>query len=51
MKCTKKEKDRLVKGAIVGGVVGACVGMPFLGAAVGSGLNYLDKDKKKPKKM
>ena len=46
---TKKEKDRTWKGALVGGVAGACIGMPFLGAASGAFVNYNNTPEKKKK--
>jgi len=47
MPLTKKEKERVGKGALVGGILGACVGMPLLGAAAGGYLNYNDKPQRK----
>ena len=49
MPMTKKEKDRTWKGALVGGVAGACIGMPFLGAASGAFVNYNNTPEKKKK--
>lgn len=49
MTFTKKEKDRLWKGALVGGIAGACLGVPILGAAAGSFVNYNNKVIKRKK--
>jgi len=47
MPLTKKEKNKLTNGALVGGFVGACIGAPFLGAAAGSIINYNKKENKR----
>jgi len=47
MPLTKKEKDKLKNGALVGGLLGVCIGAPFLGAAAGSIVNYNNKKKHK----
>ena len=44
MPLTKKEKEQLGKGAIIGGILGACIGAPGVGAIAGGIINY-NKDK------
>jgi len=51
MPLTKKEKERVGKGAIVGGLLGACIGMPLLGAAAGGYVNYRNKTNRKKRKV
>jgi len=45
----KTQKEKVVKGAIIGGVVGALVGVPFLGAALGAGHEHFSNKNKKKK--
>lgn len=40
------KKDKVVKGAVLGGIVGLAVGMPFAGALVG-GVYEHDKNKRR----
>ena len=43
MNLTKKEKERAAKGAIIGGIAGACLGVPVLGAMAGAFVNTKEK--------
>ena len=40
----QKKKD-IAKGAIVGGILGAYIGVPVLGAALGAGYKYTEDEK------
>jgi len=47
---TKAQKDRTWKGALVGGVTGACLGVPLIGAAAGGYIGYNNAPNKKRKR-
>jgi len=47
---SKTDKNKIVKGTLVGGLLGACIGAPGLGMLAGGFVNYNNKNKRRPYK-
>ena len=50
MNITQKQKREITKGAVIGGVLGAFIGLPVIGAVTGGYLNYEENKTKRGKR-